>query len=833
MSTVGQRRRAQQPLQGRVRVDTHVEDRLRRLVHAATSVLHADSGALSLRPLGGGVTVTSVPEDRRPLPLGALTNVHPRGGDGAPDRVVVIGDTSRQEPGSFSDELRAAGIGSIVAVPLIDSGDEPIGTLAVGDRAPRAWSGEEIHALEDLAALAASLVDERPAPEQGGALKELREAHARLRRTFDDGLAGLAVASPDGRILDCNPEFVRITGFSSVEEAKAANLDSLEPEPGAFYPLVRRLRETQAIPLEELRFVRRDGRHAQVLARLVASTNADGEITEVRVFLVDITKHFQIENELRTHSERLELVELATHDVMWDWDLATGQVSWNGAIARRFRYTPEEVRYTLDWHLERIHPDDRERVLAGIERAVLGVESSWGDEYRFMRGDGTYATVLDRAHVVRNGRCEPIRVVGWITDISELKAAEESQRFLARASGALEEALEVGATATALARLCVPALGDFCLVDLMEPHGPLRRLGVAHVDRAQEDLLGLGNVIRQTSEATGSGPFAVVQSGTSDLVPGSRADACRRLGIADEVALRAYLIVPVEVRERTLGALTLGLTRKGRHWSALDLMTLKDLGRRAGLAVANCHLYETARRAVLARNEVLGLVSHDLRVPVNTIVGVISLLSGAAGDRKKEMTRWLEVLRRATDHMSALIENLLDASRVESKEFVLRPAQEDPAMVVSRACEMLRSEATARGMTLELRVADDLPPLWMDASQVIRVIGNLVGNAIKFGHAGGSIEVSARARDGELTVSVQDDGEGIPGDQVAHVFDRFWKGRTGDQRGAGLGLTIAKGIVEAHGGRIWVRSQPGKGSTFTFTLPVSSATLPSSGGAKR
>ena len=824
MNTVGQRPSVPQPPADRLLVVRHVEDRLQRLVQAATCLLHADSGTLSVGQNNGALTVTSTSGEVRALPLGAL-------GDGAlsdteaPDRVVVIGNAYRQVTGRLTEDLLAANVAAFVAVPLLNSQSVAIGTLAVGDHAPREWSGDEIHALEDLAALAASLVNHPPATAGAPASQQHVEELARLRRTFDDGLAGLAVATREGRILECNREFARITGFGSVEEAMAANLHALEPEPGAFLPLLQRLRETQVIPLEELRFVRRDGRPAQVLARLAASVDDAGDVTEVRVYLVDITRHFQLENELRAHSERLKLIEQATQDVLWDWNLATGEVSWNGAIARRFRYTQDEVRSSLDWHLERIHPDDRERVLAGIERAVLGVESSWSDEYRFLRGDGTYATVLDRAHVVRNGRCEPIRVVGWILDISERKAAEESQRFLARASAALEEALEVGATADALAHLCVPTLGDFCLVDLMEPHGPLRRLGVAHVDSSQEALLGLGGVISATSDGAESVPFAVVQSGASDFIPGSRIDASRRLGISEQVALRAYMTVPVAIHGRVLGALTLGLARRDRHWGALELMTLKDLARRAGLAVANGHLYETARRAVLARNEVLGLVSHDLRVPVNTMVGVISLLSGVAGNREREVVKWLDVLRRATDHMSALIENLLDASRVESKEFVVRRAEEAAATIISRACEMLRSEATNKGMTLELDVEDHLPLVHMDASQVIRVVGNLIGNAIKFGHAGGRIRVGAVVRDGELQVYVQDDGEGIPQEHLPHVFDRFWKGRPGDQLGAGLGLTIAKGIVEAHGGRIWVQSEHGKGSTFTFTLPTSFAPL--------
>src|SRR5690606_3529556 len=126
----------------------------------------------------------------------------------------------------------------------------------------------------------------------------------------------------------------------------------------------------------------------QVLARLAATIDDAGAVVEIRAYLVDITQRYRQEQELRASAERRRLAELATQDVLWDWDVSTARIAWSSATARRFRYTAGELNSSLDWHAERIHPDDRERVLRGVERAILGIGDSWSDEYRFLRGDG-------------------------------------------------------------------------------------------------------------------------------------------------------------------------------------------------------------------------------------------------------------------------------------------------------------------------------------------------------------------------------------------------------------------------------------------------------------
>jgi signal transduction histidine kinase len=216
----------------------------------------------------------------------------------------------------------------------------------------------------------------------------------------------------------------------------------------------------------------------------------------------------------------------------------------------------------------------------------------------------------------------------------------------------------------------------------------------------------------------------------------------------------------------------------------------------------------------------LSVVTHDLRTPVNTMMATLSILSDSMRERREEVRKWFDMAYRATEQMKSLIEDLLDTSRLEADQFTVDRTPGNAKAIIEEACEMLRPLAGDKGVSIDHAVPVGMPWLSVDVPQIVRVIGNLVGNAIKFSRRGGHIQVLASRHDQELRISVRDDGNGIPEDQLSMVFDRFWTDRSSDRRGIGLGLAIAKGIVEAHGGRIWVESQKDVGSTFTFSLPI-------------
>ena len=178
------------------------------------------------------------------------------------------------------------------------------------------------------------------------------------------------------------------------------------------------------------------------------------------------------------------------------------------------------------------------------------------------------------------------------------------------------------------------------------------------------------------------------------------------------------------------------------------------------------------------------------------------------------------MVHRAAERMNRLIQDLLDVRRIDSGRMAIELRAEAVDGLLKEAMDMLRPLATAASLELDCDVDRTLPRIAADSARVLQVLSNLVGNAVKFTPAGGRVRLRAEPADREVRFSVSDTGTGIPADQLPHIFGRFWQGTSVDRRGIGLGLAIAKGIVEAHGGRIWVESEVGTGSQFIFTLPI-------------
>ncbi|XXY51745.1 HAMP domain-containing sensor histidine kinase [Sorangium sp. So ce269] len=234
-------------------------------------------------------------------------------------------------------------------------------------------------------------------------------------------------------------------------------------------------------------------------------------------------------------------------------------------------------------------------------------------------------------------------------------------------------------------------------------------------------------------------------------------------------------------------------------------------------------LTERARSddAISHRDDFLGIVSHDLRNLLSGIVLSVDLLSEdtPAQDEESEAAVAANRIRRYAARMSKLIDDLVDVASIESGKLATNVGRGDASALLADAVDMFQPMASERGITLELDVADRPLPTDFDGERMLQVLSNLLMNSIKFTSPGGRIRVRGERAEGELLVSVSDTGPGIPVDMLELVFERFWQVGKKDRRGLGLGLYICKSIVEAHGGRIWVESRMGEGSTFYFTIP--------------
>jgi NtrC-family two-component system sensor histidine kinase KinB len=230
------------------------------------------------------------------------------------------------------------------------------------------------------------------------------------------------------------------------------------------------------------------------------------------------------------------------------------------------------------------------------------------------------------------------------------------------------------------------------------------------------------------------------------------------------------------------------------------------------------HLSEVSR----LKSEFIAAASHELRTPLTSVqMGIHLLLEGTAGPLADRQAEILQVCREDTARLDRLIRELLDLSKIESGAVTPSFGPMRPSALLGSAVDALRLQVEARGVRLIVDADPDLPPVSVDRSQIERVIGNLVMNALRATAAGGTITVAAGHRGDEVAISVADTGVGIPHDYLARVFEPFVQVPHGTGGGAGLGLAISRRIVEAHGGRLTVQSEPGRGSTFTFTVRLS------------
>jgi signal transduction histidine kinase len=218
------------------------------------------------------------------------------------------------------------------------------------------------------------------------------------------------------------------------------------------------------------------------------------------------------------------------------------------------------------------------------------------------------------------------------------------------------------------------------------------------------------------------------------------------------------------------------------------------------------------------REQVLGIVAHDLRNPLHLMVATLEMLDepDLAPERRRELRA---IAMRGVNHMRRLVGDLLDAVRIQAGHLSLDFEAMTLSAIVEQAKEMHRPLAAERGVHFDVRVENGNVPLRVDRARIQQVLGNLLGNALKFTPRGGRVTLEARIEQGCAVFRVVDNGVGIPADRLPHIFERFWQGQAGDRSGVGLGLAITKAIIEAHGGTIEVESTPGKGSTFTFRIP--------------
>ncbi|MFL6192882.1 MAG: PAS domain-containing sensor histidine kinase [Thermoanaerobaculia bacterium] len=519
--------------------------------------------------------------------------------------------------------------------------------------------------------------------------------------------------------------------------------------------------------------------------------------------------------------ERLRIALDAGHMGTWEWDLRTGGMSWSPGLEEIFGLVPGSFDGTLEALRRLIHPEDREPVVEALREGAEGGREPHL-EYRILRPDGSMRWVESwgRLHPGDGGR--PRRMIGLCADRTERKRVEEAFRLLAEASSVLSQSLDPHAVLASVARLVVPPLADFCTIDVME-RGAVRRVA-AHAVEALQEVAQAAMAFPPDLELAAHPIVRALRTGELQRVEAADGSLLNRISrnrrhreLQEAVELRSGLVVPLVARGKTRGAICLVFGASGRAYRAWDVTLAEELARRVALAVDNLYLYHDARLALRARDQVLAVVSHDLRNLVHPIaISAEQLWETLPGEGP--VRRSVDLIRRSVDQMDGLIQDLLDVARIEEGRMVLQRERVEAADLISETVESHLALAGQRSIHLAGEIAPATPAVEADHHRLLRVLANLVGNALKFTPAGGRVTVGAEPYKGEVRFWVSDTGPGIPEEDQPHLFAPFWQAAPEARGGTGLGLSIALRIVEAHGGRLWVDSTQGKGSVFSFTL---------------
>jgi signal transduction histidine kinase len=368
---------------------------------------------------------------------------------------------------------------------------------------------------------------------------------------------------------------------------------------------------------------------------------------------------------------------------------------------------------------------------------------------------------------------------------------------------------------------------------VVERDGAARAVAVETADPREAELarqilasypFGDVSTPRAVGQLLRTGEPTLLEDTSGELAAAFTSDSAAQAMIR-RAGLVSMIGVPVVSRGKIFGALYLATSTSGRRLEPSDLVLAQELGRRAGAAIDGARLYEEARSAACAREAMLAVVSHDLRNPLQAILFSSVQLAKASVERDPvkagaALAGAAHRIRRAAETMDRLIRDLLDLASIDAGRLTMDLGEHDADAIAADSLDLLRPLAAEKSLDLQVQAPDAPLPVACDRARVLQVLSNLIGNAIKFTPERGAIVVRVRREVDVAAFSVSDTGPGIRPEDLSHLFERYWQVGRASPNGIGLGLAIAKRLVEAHGGALAVESVVGRGTTFTFTLPL-------------
>lgn len=430
-------------------------------------------------------------------------------------------------------------------------------------------------------------------------------------------------------------------------------------------------------------------------------------------------------------------------------------------------------------------------------------------------------------------------IIGTYCDIVASKIAftfhrqsqyvEKNLQYLAEASKILSSSLDYQKTLNTVAELAVPHIADWCAIDILEDNGKVKQVAIVHknpkkVKWAKE--LRKKQPVDPSDSQSGFGK--ILKTGESIIYPVITEDMLRamitdpkQLKLALKIGFKSVMMVPIFSKNKPIGAITFVTTETKRYYNEADLLMAEELATRASVAIENAKLFQNSQEAITVRDDFISVASHELKTPVTSVkmfAQVLKKHSEQIGD--KQAVRHLSKMDQQIDKLTELIYDLLNVSKIQAGRMEFRESIFNFDEVITDVVDILQETETKHKIVVEGKTGKKVKG---DKERIGQVLNNLISNAIKYSPKSDKVVVTLKATKKNVTVAVQDFGIGMSKVHLDKIFERFYRiYDTTDKTfpGLGIGLYIASEIVKRHGGKLWVESDLGKGSTFYFSLPI-------------
>jgi PAS domain S-box-containing protein len=476
--------------------------------------------------------------------------------------------------------------------------------------------------------------------------------------------------------------------------------------------------------------------------------------------------------------------------------------------------------------LVRLELADGTRVEPRFSEVTRTGRSVTTDRHFLARPDGTRLPVSCTATPIRTSTRSSAGTVIALDDISERWAVESAQACLLEASRVLASSLDVNTALQKLTAMLLPRMGDFATVEVLSD-AALERVAWSHVECAASEQVARLLARALPVPLSDHPALRVIRREKAlmihdGVVEWAAASDPHHVELFAALGARSLLMVPVSIGTRKIGLMTFVISRPGERYDRPRLELAEEIGRRAAYAIENGRLYADARRQTNVREQILGVVAHDLKNPLNTIMLAAAILGDVEikPEDRALVDRSLGILERGSKRALRLIDDLLDFGSLEAGRLSMELARLSPAPLLAEAFEGFERQIEEKQLRVEIAHDIDRTFVLGDHDRLLQVIANLVANAIKVSPRGGRLRCSVNRREEDVVFAISDDGPGIAPSDLAHLFERYWRGAKPIYKGTGLGLAISAGIIGAHDGRIWAESTLGEGATFYFTLPA-------------